>query len=171
MGPVEIDLAARIDKLGSDLRQRLDERTPHGRYLVVYGSGAIPAGGITSGGASLAIDNPPPGRLWLVQWVAVFPVAAPFTTVANLNAIICVGRAPVGPGGQMPPAIQLNPSDIVIPAQPVPASINVPDKTIVTSQMSLYAILAGAGLGAAGTSYMVTAGVIDVPESEEVLFW
>lgn len=174
LGPVDIDLAAKIDLLGNDLKDKieaLERAKPRARYQTVYGAGTIPAGGITSGGASLAVDNPPAGRLWLVQWVAVFPAAAPFTPVANLNAIICVGTPPVGAGGQMPSAIRLNPADMVIPAQAVPSSVDVPSKVAVDSQQSLYAILAGTGLGAAGTVYMLCAGVLDVPDKEEVYFW
>lgn len=176
LGETEIDLAARIDVLGKDIGARLarlEDKTPRGRYQVIYGSVAVPAAGVPTGGLPMVTNppSPPPNRMWLVQWAAVFPVAAPFTAVANLNAIICVGRPPVGPGGGAPAVTTLSPGDIVIPNQAVPDTINVPDKTVVRSSTALYAILSGAGLGAAGTTYMMTVGVIDVADSEEALFW
>lgn len=171
----DIDVSAFVDLFGDRMKRELDarEKQPRGRYLTLFGSCQIPAGGPPAGGAPMATNpaSPPAGRLWLVQWVAIFPTLAPFVTVVNLNAIICVGRSPVGPGGAMPAVVQVNPADIVVPAQPVPASVNVPDKTIVSSRHSLYVVLFGAGLGAAGTNYMFTAGVLDTEDKEEVYFW
>lgn len=173
-GPVELDLAARIDTLGSNIRRELEAlKKPHGRYQMVYGAAAVPAGGIAAGGLALVAnpDGPPPGLIWLVQWVSIFPTATPFAAVANLNAIVCVGRAPAGSGGAAPGSIAVNGSDIVVPGQPVPAAINVPDKTVVLPQEQLYVVLNGGGLGAAGTQYMFTAAVISAKQSEEVYFW
>lgn len=177
-GPLgEFDLAAVVDLFGDRMRHELAESraesVKRGRYHTIFGAGQIPAGGAPAGGAAMSANpaSPPTGRLWLLQWVAIFPTQAPFVAVANLAAIICVGRAPVGPGGAMPSAINVNPSDIVVPAVALPAAVNVPDKTVVTSRHNLYVVMSGAGLGPAGTNYMFTAGVLDVEDREEVYFW
>ena len=87
-----------------------------------------------------------------------------------LNAALCIGNCPTGPGGPSSRAVAINDSDIVLPGLAIPVGVTLPDKMIVRSQTELYILIGGAGL-AASTVYNATAGVIDVPDTDEALFW
>ena len=87
-----------------------------------------------------------------------------------LNAALCIGNCPTGPGGPSSRAVNVNDSDIVLPGLAIPVGVTLPDKMTVRSQTELYMLIGGAGL-AASTIYNATAGVIDVPDTDEALFW
>jgi hypothetical protein len=171
-GGVLVDLATRDDIEG--FHRKLAEKLvpPHAKYFPVSGSGATAAGFSGSGPIAVAFNpqSPPPGRLWSVQWVAVWVGTTPAAgAVANLFAAVCVGNSQVGAGGP-PRALTANISDVVIPGQAVPSGINVPDKTIVKPDTQLYVLFGGAGL-AASTVYNCTAGVLDMPATDEATLW
>lgn len=172
-GGVEVDLATRDDLLG--VHQRLERlRPPHGRYYTISGEGLTSS--TFSGSGPIAISftpqSPPSGRIWAVQWAACWPATNPSVgAIANLFATLCAGRCPTGPGA--PPAntaIVHNLGDTLVPGQAVPSSINVPDKTIITSRLQFYVLFGGSGL-AASTQYNATAGVIDLPDTDESILW
>jgi hypothetical protein len=171
-GDVVIDLATKGDLAEHHEKMRKLLEKPAGVYYTVQGSGTT---GATPGSGPIAIVFDPPGpgngRLWLVQWAAVWVATSPAAVaVVNLNAALMVGRAPLGPGGQLGATFTPNNSDPVAPGQPVPAAISVPDKTVVKRQWQLYMLLAGAGL-VANTTYNMSAGVVDLPATAEALLW
>lgn len=172
-----IDLATAADLEEHHRRlERLVPETPRGRYYMIAGNG-VTASGFAAPAAGLGIavaftpSSPPGGRLWFLQWVAVFVGLNPAQGAqANVFAAICVGRSFSGPSQTVAPAQAPNLGDIVVPGQAVPAAINVPDKTVVKAEQQLYALLQGSGL-AASTAYNLVAGVVDVPDQDEVYFW
>lgn len=172
-GDISIDLATKDDVLS--LHRGLAEqlKPPAGAYYRIYATGQTATGFSGSGPIAICFTpfSPPAGRIWAVQWVALWVGTSPANpATANLNAALMIGRSPVGPGG--PPGASFTPSnsDVVVPGQTVPASITVPDKTIVYHADQLYAILAGSGL-AASTVYNASAGVLDLPDKAEALLW
>lgn len=175
-GSVMVDLATKDDLAEHHRRLKdLFPEKPRGRYYSIYGAGATTAAFAGSGPIAVSVNPPfpPAGRLWFVQWVAVFRNGLPAEpTIANLNSAIMVGRAPIGPGGPIAAAISgaVSDADVVVPGLAVPSNYNVPDKTVVKSETGIYVVLSGAGL-AASTTYVISAGVIDVPDNEEVYFW
>src|SRR5215467_4114305 len=129
-GGVTLDVATRDDlaKHHESLRERIEARVPRGKYYMVQGSGATTSGFSGSGPIAISFtpQSPPAGRLWFVQWVAVWVGSNPATTaVANLFASLAVGRCPTGPGAPIAAAIVPNVADPVVPGQAVPAPISV----------------------------------------------
>jgi hypothetical protein len=172
-GGAMIDLATREDVQEHHERLRRYLEKPKGRYYRVSGSGATTAGFSGSGpiAVSFTPQSPPDGFWWLVQWFSCWvgtSIAA--GAVANLNAALMVGQCPTGPGAPVARAIVPSLSDVAIPGLAVPSGTNVPDKTVITGQDQLYALLAGSAL-AASTTYNLLAGVVEVPAEGETLFW
>lgn len=149
---------------------------PHGRIRRPFASGATGSGFSGAGPVYLTFDPiaPPGGRMWLVQWVAVWVGSTPAAgAVANLFAALAVGNAPRGSLSDTlvtGPAVNL--ADVVGAGFTVPTGSqgSMPDKVWVSPQDQLYLILQGSGL-AASTRYSATAGVLDLPDTPEALLW
>lgn len=170
---VMVDLATKDDlhQHHEKLRKLLDK--PRGRYYIISGATSNTAAQPGPIAVSFTPQSPPAGRLWFVQWVAVWQANTQAGllagTIANLFAAVCIGNCPVGPGGPNARAVNVNAGDIAVPGNLVPAGINIPDKTLVKSQQELYVLIGGSGL--TSTNYNCTAGVIDVEDVPEALFW
>jgi hypothetical protein len=148
---------------------------PRGKYEELYATGRTGSGFSGSGPIAFAFAPaaPPPGRLWLIQWVAIWVGTNPAVgAVASLFAAVMVGQSPAGAGtpGAVATSVTPNLTDVRIPGQAVPAAVNVPDKTIVKPQQQFYILLGGLGL-AASTVYNASAGVLDLPETAEAILW
>ena len=170
---VAIDLATKDDLAHHHDRIAKMFEKPAGRYYPVSASTTTTAAFSGSGPIALTFTppSPPPGRQWELQWIAIFVGGLLFAvSTANLFASLCIGQAPTGSGGVSGRAVQTNTSDVVLPGQNVPIGITLPDKMIVRSQTELYVLLGGSGL-AASTVYNANVGVLDIPDTDEALFW
>lgn len=147
---------------------------PRGVYRRIMATGTTSAGFSGSGPTAITFTpgSPPAGRIWAIQWLAVWVGLTPAgPAVANLNAALMVGSARVGGGQQQAPnAVLVNLDDVVVPGLAVPSAVSVPDASIVNSQEILYLLLAGSGL-AASTMYCARAGLLDLPDIPEALLW
>lgn len=171
-GDFDIDLLAKREDV-EKLHRAILESKPRGRYYAISGTTANTAAQPGPIAISFTPQSPPAGRLWFVEWVAIWQANTQAGllagTIANLFAAVCVGNCPVGPGGPNARAVNVNASDIVVPGNAIPSSISVPDKTVVKSQAELYILVGGSGL--TSTQFNCTAGVVDVPDDDEVYFW
>lgn len=170
---VAIDLATKddLDHHHQNIKQMFQR--PAGRYYPISGSTQTTSGFSGSGPIAAAFNplSPPPGRQWFLQWLAVWVGTSLFAvSTANLFAALCIGQSPTGPGGPSARAVNVNDSDVAQPGQNIPTAINLPDKLIVRPQTQLYVLIGGSGL-AASTIYNANVGLIDVPDTDEALFW
>lgn len=171
-GDFDVDLLATREDV-QRLHKALVESKPRGKYYVISGATTNTAAQPGPIAISFTPQSPPAGRLWLVEWIAVWQANTQAGllagAIANLFAAVCVGNCPVGPGGPNARAVNINANDIVVPANAIPGAISVPDKTVVKSQLQLYILIGGSGL--TSTNFNCTAGVVDVPDDDEVYFW
>lgn len=170
---VVVDLATKQDLDHHHERIKKVFERPGGRYYVVSASTTTTAGFSGSGPIAAAFNpmSPPGGRQWFLQWLAVWVGTSLFAvSTANLFAALCVGQSQTGPGAPSARAVNVNDSDVVQPGQNIPTAINLPDKLIVRAQTQLYVLIGGSGL-AASTIYNANVGLIDVPDTDESLFW
>jgi hypothetical protein len=173
-GDVAVELATRddLDRHHERLRDVLADHKD-ARYYMVSGATANTAAQPGPIAMSFTPQAPPPGRIWRVQWAAIWQANSQAGllagAIANLFAALCVGNSPTGPGGPSARAVNVNASDIAVPGQTVPSSINVPDLTVVKSEQQLYFLIGGSGL--TSVNFSCTAGVLDAPDVPEALFW
>lgn len=170
---VAIDLATKDDLHQHHQNIRKMFEKPGARYYPVSASTTTTAAFSGSGPIALTFtpQSPPPGRQWELQWIAVFVGGLLFAvSTANLFAALCIGQAPTGGGAASGRAVPINMSDVVLPGQNIPIGITLPDKMIVRSQTELYVLIGGSGL-AASTVYNANVGVLDIPDTDEALFW
>lgn len=171
-GDFDVELLARREDVQA-LHEELKAQHPQGKYYMISGATANTAAQPGPIALSFTPQSPPAGRLWFVQWVAIWQANSQAGllagAIANLFAAVCVGNCPVGPGGPSARAVNVNASDIVVPGNAVPGGINIPDKTVVKSQVELYVLIGGSGLSS--VTYNASAGIIDVPDVPEAYFW
>lgn len=170
-GPIDLaaQIGAKLDRISEQL-DALGQRSA--RYLTTFGAATTPSSVPSVFALTPNPNGPPAGRLWSLEWVAVYAsVASPFNPISSLFWALCIGRAPVqssGGGGSVSGPIEL--SDVVAPSQIAPGVFTVPDKTFVRPQEDLYVVMGGTGM-VGSTIYCVSCGVIEMPNTAEAYFW
>lgn len=170
---VAIDLATKDDLAHHHDRIAKMFEKPAARYYTVSASTQTTAGFSGSGPIAVGFQplSPPPGRQWELQWIAIWVGTSLFAvSTANLFAALCIGQCPTGAGAPSGRAVNVNDSDVVLPGQNIPVGITLPDKMIVRPQTQLYVLIGGSGL-AVSTIYNANVGVLDIPDTDEALFW
>lgn len=162
-GGIEIDVATRddIEQHHDWLKGRLGQRRAEYKEL--------PGGVATNSNNPLLIDfgQPPAGRLWAAQWLAIFADDPFGSAIANVTACLFVG-VPRYTGAGLSYSI----NDARMPALAVPASQNVPDSVLARGGQHIFVVLKGSGL-AAGTTvgYNANLGVLVAEDSDETRAW
>ena len=173
---VALDLASKEDLAAHHQRlEKLFPDIPRGWYVRAVATAVVPTGGLVSGNLVAGfVPRPPIGKMWFLQWLAVVQgQAVASAVVANAFASLMVGRSPVGPGAQSQSGTGpvADPGEMVLPGLAVPSNASVPDKTVVRWGEEAYLLIAGSGVGAAGTTYNAVLGVLEVPDVESAYFW
>jgi len=171
-GGVVVDVATR-DDLAAHHRMlaELAGKREEGDYVPLFGSSTAPAG-IGSGPLVIPLSprSPAAGRVWALQYLAIFTGDGAGAIIANLNATVLIGRSPIGPGGAhpAPAAITIDPQEVVLPGLSVPTAggIIVPGKLLVRASEQVYAVLRGSGL-VVGTVYQLAASVLEAEATRE----
>ena len=172
-GGVVIDVATKddLDRHHKAIESMVKGSRQEGDYIPLFGSSTAPAG-IGSGPLVIPFSprSPAAGKVWAVQYLAIFTGDGAGPVIATLNASVLIGRSPVGPGGAHPApgGLNIDPQEVCLPGLSVPTAggIIVPGKLLCRASEQIYCVLRGAGL-VVGTVYQATASVLETEATRE----
>jgi hypothetical protein len=166
-GALVIDLATKADLTAHHQRLKEVLKPPRARFTYAFGQVAKPAANTKPILADCG--EPPPGMMWLPQWVTLYGDDPYSAAVANVIAAAFIG-SPLVPstnaGATSPP----NPQCILANLA-TPSTQNVPDKVVVYGHERLYVLFVGTGITGGPLNFHATFGVLELEQSPEALLW
>lgn len=168
-GGVIVDLATKQDQDAHHARLASLLKRPFTLAKRVHGTAPTP--GSISRPIVLACGKPPPGFLWVLQWIRTQGID-PQTAVANVNVTLYIGSAAQAPLSIVTLGAGGEDLNAVTGPLAIPSLTTIPDKMVVYPEEDLYGLVIGtAGNLAGAAKYMIVVGVLQLPNTAEALTW